>query len=151
MRLNIVFTTYLASRLPCHPLYLDWSREHVIPQSLMRSPGPRNIIPLPKPLNQARGNRPYTDDFKDGYVTYSCSNCPHPGYCAGSAIISPSGINPPNAFKGLVARSVIEMAFKYPHLMQDINDNVLNIDTAIKWDRMYPMTEQEKDWIRSLT
>lgn len=151
MRLNIVFTTYLASRLPCHPLYLDWSREHVIPKSIMKSPGPRNIIPLPKLLNTARGNRPYTDEWKDGYIVHSCSNCPNPGVCAGSSLVSPAGVNPPNVLKGIIARSVLASVHDRPQTIKIINDKVLNVDTAIKWDRQFPMNQQEKDWIDSLT
>lgn len=154
MRLNFALTTYLASRLPCHHLYYDWSREHVIPKSL-RLPRnitehPRNIIPMPKLLNNKRGNRPYTAEFKDGYVAYACTNCPAPHFCSGASVISPAGVHPPNAFKGLIARSVLYSAFEHPSMARQIGEQVLDLDTAIKWDRIFPESEAEADWIRSL-
>jgi len=155
MRLSIlssVWTAYLASRLPCHPTYLTWSREHVIPKSVIPSLAndPRNIIPMPMVTNNARGNRPYTDDWENGSLVYACSNCPHPGFCAGAAVMTPSGLHPPNAFKGPIARSVLYSVGEHPKLSELINDRVLNIDTAIKWDSHFPMTKEEKDWLDSL-
>lgn len=147
-----LLTLYLASRLPCHGLYYDWTREHVIPKSL-RLPvveDPRNIVPLPAKLNHARASKPYSEDFMDGYLVYACSNCPAPHFCSGAAIVTPNGINPPNAFKGVIGRSVLHSAFKYPRYAETIDENVLKLDTAIKWDRLYPMTPEEEEWIRSL-
>lgn len=149
--LSSVWTSYLASNLPCHPLYVDWTREHVIPKSVLPiSHNPRNIIPLPKQLNHARGNRPYTQESKDGYVTYACTKCVQPGFCRGSALVTPEGVNPPDTFKGPIARSVLYSAFRYPQFAEEINDKVLNLDTAIEWDSHFPMTEAERKWIENL-
>lgn len=152
MRLSILWTAYLSSRLPCHPSHLTWTREHVIPKSVI--PGiagdPRNIIPLPREINNARGVLPYTDDFENGVIVRSCHQCPNPGHCIGSAVITPSGVNPPSAFKGPIARSVLYSVAQHPKLTEFIHENILDIDTAIKWDSRYPMSRAEKQWIDSL-
>lgn len=149
-----MFTSYLASQVPCHPLYYDWSREHVIPKSLKLprnvTEHPRNIIPMPLLLNNKRGNRPYTAEFKDGYVAYACTNCPAPHFCSGASVISPSGVHPPTVYKGVIARSVLHSAFNHPTFAKQIGDKVLDLNIAIKWDRMFPESEAEHDWIRSL-
>ena len=157
MRVSIfssAFTGYLASRVPCPLQCYTWSREHVIPKSL-RLPrnvteDPRNIIPMPTRLNNARGSKPFTSAFKDGYVAYACENCPMPHYCGGASVVSPEGVLPPNAYKGVIARSVMYSAFKNPSLAKRIDEEVLDLNTAIKWDRMFPMSESEAEWIRSL-
>jgi endonuclease I len=105
---------------------------------------------MPKRINNARGSRPYTAAFKDGYAVYACDKCPMPGYCQGAAMISPEGVHPPNHYKGVIARSVLFSAFENPTHARQIDQQVLSIDTAIKWDRMFPMSEAEADWIRSL-
>lgn len=148
MRLPPLWTAALAARLPCHPLYLDWTREHVVPKSIVKLNDFRNIVPLPRKLNQARGNRPYTNDYEDGYFVYACENCPNPGFCQGVMVMSPSGAHPPNAFKGPIARSVLHTAFKYPSMAKTVHESVLDINTAIEWDRKFPATEDELDWIR---
>jgi endonuclease I len=157
MRFSIfssALTGYLASRVPCPLQCYTWSREHVIPKSL-RLPRnvtehPRNIIPMPAKLNNARGSRPFTSAFKDGYVVYACDKCPMPGYCGGASVVSPDGVHPPNAYKGVIARSVLHSAFEHPAFAREIDKKVLELNTAIKWDRMFPMSEAEAEWIRSL-
>lgn len=157
MRLSIftaAWTGYLASKLPCHPTYLTWSREHVIPKSIIAdrrvTEDPQNIIPLPTTLNNARANLPYTNDSADGYPVYSCAKCVYLGACHGAGMKTPLGFVPPNAFKGPIARSALTIAFKYPIHAHTINDKVLNLETAIQWDRQFPMSKEESDWIRSL-
>jgi endonuclease I len=157
MRVSIfssALTGYLAGHLPCHPLYLTWTREHVIPKSIINSKqiteDPRNIIPMPQNLNQARGNRPYTSEWKDGYLAYSCTTCPHPGFCRASMVVSPKGAHPPDIFKGVIARSVLYSIGQYPKFAPIINDQVLDMETAIKWDSHFPMSKAEKTWLDSL-
>lgn len=149
-----VFTGYLASKLPCHPHYLTWSREHVFPKSIIPNRNvtedPRNIIPMPNNINHARSNYPYTEMWKGGYLRYSCSNCPHPGFCRASMIISPDGAHPPDVFKGPIARSVLYSVGKHPKLSEVIDSKVLDLNTAIQWDRNFPMSSAEKKWIDSL-
>lgn len=139
------FAAYLASKLPCHPSYVTWSREHVIPKSILPrniTSDPRNILPLPKHLNNARSNLPYTNEWKDGYLV-RCSNCPNPGFCSGSMIINPSGANPPDAWKGPIARSVLYSVARYPHISDTVNDKVLNLKIALEWDKKFPLSNAE--------
>ena len=148
------FTSYLAGRIPCQPLYYQWSREHVIPKSILPNKviteNPHNIIPMPRELNTARSNRPYTIQWRDGYMKYACEKCPHPGYCRGSIVISPDGVHPPDYLKGPIARSVLYSVDTYPKYAPLINQKVLSIDTAIRWDHLYPMSKEEKQWLDSL-
>ena len=152
--LSSLWTGYLASNIPCHPDHLTWSREHVIPKSFPLNKevteSPHNIIPMPKLLNNARGTRQYTNEWRDGYTIYACSKCPHPGFCCAAALASPSGIYPPDVFKGPIARSVLHSVKTSPKLAEVIDKQVLDLDTAIKWDSGFPMTKAEKEWIDSL-
>jgi len=154
MRFLPLWTGYLVSQVPCHPLHLTWSREHVIPKCLTPNKNitedPRNIIPLPRAINNARGHSRYTDKWDGGQVVHACPTCPTPGFCRGSAIITPNGIVPPDTFKGPIARSVLYSIGAHPKFAPTINDQVLDLETAIKWDSVFPMTRAEKDWIDSL-
>lgn len=158
MRVSVfyrAFTGYLANRIPCQPLYYQWSKEHVIPKSILPNrvvtENPHNIIPMPRDLNTARSNKRYTVEWKDGYKKYACQNCPHPGYCRGSMVISPEGVHPPDYLKGPIARSVLYSVDTYPKYASLINDKVLSIDTAIRWDYIYPMSKEEREWLDSLS
>lgn len=149
MKTFALWTSYLALRLPCPLLTSTFSTEHVLPKS--RFPrvvveDPQNLIPLPKALNNARGNRPYTSKHGDGYLVYACKSCPFPGWCAGAAVVSEEGVLPPDPFKGPIARSVLEAIAKYPHLSERISNDVLDYDTAIEWDRRFPMSVQEHSY-----
>jgi endonuclease I len=151
MRFLPLFTSYLASRLPCPHHSIVWSKEHVIPKSIITNKRvtehPRNILPMPRSINNARGNRPYTADWKDGYAKYSCPSCPYPGFCRGAMLISPEGAHPPDLWKGPIARSVLFSVNKHPSLTRKINDKVLNLDTALKWDHLFPMSKEEYLWL----
>jgi endonuclease I len=107
---------------------------------------PTNIIPFPTRLNNARGNKKYTNKWEDGYLVYTCSQCPHPGFCAGAAVISPNGFMPPDVFKGPVARSVLKSIEEYPKFADKISNEVLDYDLAIEWDRRYPLTKEEHSY-----
>lgn len=153
MKLSPLWTSYLALKLPCPPAAYKFSREHVLPKSLFPkavAEDPRNIIPLPVALNQARGVLPYTAQFKDGRFHYTCAKCPHPGFCRGAMVVSEEGAHPPDVFKGIIARSVLYSAWEYPSLVEAIDSNVLDLDTAIEWDSKFPMTEAESEWLLSL-
>jgi endonuclease I len=104
---------------------------------------PDNIIPFPRRLNNARGNRKYIDKINDGYLVYSCDSCPNPGFCSGAGFISASGFVPPESLKGPVARSVLKGIMKHPKFTEKISDEVLDYDLAIQWDRQYPMSTAE--------
>lgn len=141
-----LFTNYLALRLPCPMSSYTWSREHIVPRSLFPrvvTENPDNIIPMPTKLNNARGNRKYTNRWEDGYMVYACKSCPYPGFCAGAGVISPEGFMPPDNLKGPIARSVLKSIEKFPKLAAKINNEVLDYDTAIQWDRQFPMTAVE--------
>lgn len=147
------WTSYLASRIPCPLPSYTFTREHVLPKS--RFPrvvveDPRNIIPMPKTLNHARGNGPYTAESLDGCMVYACKSCPVPGYCRGSGVLSPEGFNPPDVLKGPVARSVLYSVAKHPHFADKIDKEVLSINTAIDWDSKFPMSTAEWFHIESL-
>ena len=147
------WTSYLASRLPCPLPAYTFSKEHVLPKSLFPRvvvEDPRNIIPMPTKLNNARSNFPYSADWRDGHVVYACKSCPLPGYCRGAMIQNPTGFNPPDALKGPVARSVLYSVGKYPRFAQKIDKEVLRIDTAIDWDSRFPMSKAERMYIESL-
>ena len=154
MRLSPIWITYLASQVPCPPLSLTWTREHVIPKALTPNRNitedPRNIIPLPKSINNARGHKRYTDKWENGYIVHACPDCPTPGFCRGSATLSTDGVTPPDVFKGPIARSVLYSVGAHPKFAQTINDKVLDLETAIEWDRKFPMTMAEKEWFDSL-
>lgn len=141
-----VWTSFLASRLPCPLNCLSWSKEHVAPKSLFPPVivnHKDNIIPFPVRLNNARGNRPYTNTINGGYLAYSCAGCPNPGFCRGAAIITKDGVVPPDVFKGPVARSVLKNIENFPKFAEKINEEVLDYDLAIEWDRRYPITTAE--------
>jgi endonuclease I len=152
MRTNLLsaFTTYLASRIPCNPNFYTWTREHVIPKSIIRNrhvtEDPQNIIPMPKELNQARGNRPYTPKWRDGFLKYACSNCPHPGFCRAAMVVSPDGVHPPDILKGPIARSVLHSIETYPQHAETINAKVLNVEVALKWNSSFPASKAELDF-----
>ena len=144
-----VWTSFLASKLPCPLSSLSWSKEHCVPKSLFPrvvTENPDNIIPLPTKINNARGNRPYTNRIDNGYLVYSCNSCPHPGFCPGAAIISERGIVPPDALKGPIARSVLKSIDKYPKFAEKIDREVLDLNIAIDWDRRFPMTTAERNY-----
>ena len=157
MRVSIfssAFTGYLASKLPCHPYYVTWTREHVIPKSIIGNrqitEDPRNILPFPKQLNHARSNLSYTSQWKDGRTFQACTKCPNPDFCRGTMNVGKAGVHPPDVFKGPIARSVLYSVGKYPRLANTIADQVLDLDTAILWDSYYPMSPAERDWLDSL-
>lgn len=148
-----VWTSYLASRLPCPIPAYTFTREHVLPKSLFPRvvvEDPRNIVPMPQKLNHARGNAPYTADFRDGYMVYGCQSCPMPGYCRGCGVQNPDGFNPPDVLKGPIARSVLHAVGKYPRFAHKIDKEVLRIDTAIDWDSKFPMSKAERCYVDSL-
>jgi endonuclease I len=107
---------------------------------------PNNIIPLPTKINNARGNRPYTNKIEGGYLVYTCKSCPYPGFCQGAAVMSEKGMVPPNQFKGAIARSVLKGVDKFPAFAEKIQNEVLDLDIAIEWDRRFPMTTEEHDY-----
>lgn len=152
--LSSAFTSYLASRIPCNPLHYTWTREHVIPKSIISNrrvtEDPRNIIPMPRKLNNARSNRPYSTNWKDGYLVYGCDNCPLPGFCRASMVLSPQGAHPPDFLKGPIARSVLYSIGRYPQYAKDITTKVLTYDTAVMWNMTYPMSKAERQWVEDL-
>lgn len=146
MRFPILWTTYLASTLPCPPPSYTFTREHVLPKSLF----PRvvtsnhdNIIPLPSSLNNARGNRKYTNRIDGGYLAYACKSCPTAGFCSGAMVITEEGVVPPDVFKGPIARSVLRSVDKYPQFAKDIDRLVLDLETATEWNRRFPIRLEE--------
>jgi endonuclease I len=156
MKANVfysVWTSYLASRLPCPLPAYTFTKEHVLPKSLFPRvvvDDPRNIIPMPKALNNGRSNFPYTAEWQDGSTVYACGSCPMPGYCRGGGVLSTGGFHPPDVLKGPVARSVLYSVGKHPRFASKIDKEVLRIDTAIEWDSKFPMSNAERLYVNSL-
>ena len=149
MKFPVIWTTYLASRLPCPPSAYSFTREHVLPKSLF----PRvvtektdNIIPLPSSLNSARGNRKYTNKIYDGYCVYTCKHCPSPGFCPGAMVVTNEGVVPPDVFKGPIARSVLKSIDKFPQFANDIDRIVLDLDVAAEWNQRFPIRLEEASY-----
>lgn len=142
--LSSVWTAYVASNFPCHPNYLTWSKDQIVPGD------PHSAVPMPTRLINARGNQPFTDKWEEGQTLYACSRCPHPGFCKGSALKTSEGINPPDILKGPIARSVLRAIGTNPRQARDIDKMILDLDVAIKWDSKYPMTKAEKEWVDTL-
>ena len=146
LHISSAFTSWLASRLPCPPPAYSFTKEHVVPKSLFPPVVTQkyyNIIPMPAKLNHARGNRPYTAQWSEGFMVYSCSACPTPGFCRGSAVLSSKGVHPPDVYKGIIARSVLRTLFEFPGLRDKLNNEVLDLNTAIEWDSKFPMSPEE--------
>jgi endonuclease I len=144
-----VWTSFLASKLPCPMNSYTWSKEHCLPKSLFPPVvvnRKHNIIPLPTKINNSRGNRKYTGKWEDGHLVYACKQCPHPGFCAGAGVMSPSGFMPPEVFKGPVARSVLKSIESFPKMAEKISEEVLDYGTAIEWDRRYPESLAERHY-----
>jgi endonuclease I len=102
-----------------------------------------NIIPLPSSLNNARGNRKYTNRIDGGYLAYACKSCPTAGFCSGAMVITEEGVVPPDVFKGPIARSVLRSVDKYPQFAKDIDRLVLDLETATEWNRRFPIRLEE--------
>ena len=144
-----VWTSFLATRLPCPPQSYTWSREHVLPKSLFPpavTNTKHNIIPLPTMINQSRGNKAYHRQWEDGRMVYTCKSCPTPGFCQGAAVITSKGMLPPPPFRGPIARSVLKSIELFPKFAEKIDTEVLDYETAILWDRLYPMEPAEHDY-----
>jgi endonuclease I len=62
-------------------------------------------------------------------------------------LISPKGAHPPDLWKGPIARSVLFSVNKHPSLTREINNKVLSLDTALKWDSLFPMSKEEHLWL----
>lgn len=80
-------------------------------------------------------------------MVYTCKSCPTPGFCRGSSVLTVDGMNPPDVFKGPIARSVLYSIDRYPRFARKLNEDVLNLDLATTWDRDHPITKPEQAWL----
>jgi len=147
------------------PMYCPKSKlnvEHVIPKSLLKGShianDPRNLIALPSHLNSARSNYRYAElNPKDDLLRYAggCASCNKSCRFAGKLAISHTKfdtiVEPPPTARGMIARSALMMAQKYPALQPLIHYRVLNTFTAVKWNLLYPPTDLEQDWYDALS
>ena len=132
-------------KLPCRP---QWSREHVVPKSVLRdnriANDPANIIPLPRRLNNARSNYKYIDidDARTGKQTpiFACGNC-HNVSCPGVGYLAKSKEGPrfvpPQAFKRAIAQAALDMAQRHPQHKTTIHTRVLDLDLAAEWSKSW--------------
>jgi hypothetical protein len=112
-----------------------WTKEHILPKSKFPIRDQENIIPLPRRINNQRQTKKYTEGT-DGYVVATCQGCQKIGWCTGHAIIGKDFCNPPQVFKPLIGKTVLRMANKYPEYKNQIFEEVLDRDLAIKWAHM---------------
>jgi endonuclease I len=102
------------------------SIEHVVPKFYLKHVKDQrikndihNLILIPKIMNNQRGIKKYGDDEKETYV-------------------------PDNKYKGMIARSAAYMSNQYPTLKTIIWEKVIDKETAMLWNKMYPPKYEEK-------
>lgn len=137
---------------PC--AHIQWTCEHVVPKSIIREHNdPHNLILLPGTLNHARSNYPYTNGVGNGTLLKPVHACPQKvcscKHLHGSLVVAGSGQRlfvPPDAFKGLIGRSVLKMKDLYPHHADLIHRRVLDLGVASVWDLSFPPSIGEENW-----
>ena len=138
---------------------VKWSCEHVVPKSIMRHEGVNdmhNLVLLPMQINSVRSSWKYSDDddlMGNGTVRFvpSCGQCSGckcdmvgklwKGHRNGSSVFIPPGI-----WRGSLARAVMTMSAKYPSYSDVIYEKVMDPKTALRWNRLYPPTEDHLRW-----
>jgi endonuclease I len=61
-------------------------------------------------------------------------------------LVSKKFFIPPDFWKGMISRSVLTMAQKYPHHRSLIHEKVLDLQIASLWNQTFPITKEEKNW-----
>jgi hypothetical protein len=130
-------------KLPCHP---QWSREHVVPKSVLKdnriANDPANIIGLPRRLNNARSNYKYIDIDSNAWSwshrkpIFACGNCQNVS-CPGVGYLTKEGDTPrfvpPQVFRRAIAQAALDMAERHPQHKTTIHARVLDLDLATEW------------------
>ena len=115
--------------------------EHVVPQSFIRNtpkdiPLKRdlhNLLWIPMWMNSHRSNFRYTDMENKGKVIYTARKCTKRRL-----------FEPPDIYKGPIARCGLYFAFTYPKYEDIVFQRVITEETASKWHFSFPPTEAEK-------
>lgn len=137
---------------PC--AHIQWTCEHVVPKSIISEHNdPHNLIMLPSTLNHARSNYPYTDRVGAGTpLVKPVSACPQKicacGHLHGKLLVDGKKrlFVPPDAYKGMIGRSVLKMKDLYPHHADLIHRRVLDLGLASVWDVSFPPSIGEENW-----
>lgn len=155
--LHLYWQPVYANLLPCANVI--WTVEHVVPKSIIANrtvtEDLHNLILLPKTVNQARSNYAYAQVENGGTVrkvksVSCCAAC-----CCGVAVASGQvtfGSNgkrqfdPPDLFKGIVARTILKMIERHPSYRQTIIRRCLPYKTARQWNQTFSETANEKEW-----
>lgn len=138
-----------APEFPCR--HIIWTCEHVVPKSLISEHNDLyNLILLPDRLNNIRSNYPYIDEHLHLHwktippcPQQNCS-CHH----LQGKLVSKNLFIPPDAFKGMIGRSVLRMTDRHPHHQELVHTRVLDLGVASLWNQSFPPSEQEKAWHR---
>ena len=138
-----IYYMCLAGNSACRP---QWSREHVVPKSVLKdnriANDPANIIALPRRLNNARSNYKYIDDGGDhartGKPIFACGGCQNVS-CPGVGYLTREDgrprFVPPHAFKRAIAQAALDMARRHPQHKTTIHTRVLDLDLAAEWSK----------------
>jgi hypothetical protein len=125
-------------------LRVQWSREHVVPKSVLKNPrianDPINIIALPRRLNNARSNYKYIaadiNHPQGGTPIFPCSDCRNVSCAWVGYLTYKNGLPrfvPPDDFKRPIAQAALGMAERYPQYKTTIHTRVLDLDLATEW------------------
>lgn len=103
------------------------SIEHVVPKFYLKNMKDQrikndmhNLILIPKTMNNQRGIKKYGgEDEKETYV-------------------------PDKKYRGMIARSAAYMSTQYPMLKNMIWEKVIDKETALLWNKMYPPKYEEQ-------
>lgn len=155
MHLHQFWGKYLDEKSQC-PTQIQWTCEHVIPQSFIKNKHIANDLPnlilLPAFINNARSNFKYGQQLQNVTKKIACQNCTK--QCANISYISKdknqTHFTPPAMYKGIIARAVLQMIFKYPHTVSLVNCSVLDIHTAYNWHIQHPPHKLEQKWIEHM-
>lgn len=55
--------------------------------------------------------------------------------------VSRNGFVPPDAWKGVLAKAVMDMIRRYPHYQKVIDTKVMDLSVARKWSKLYDVYE----------
>lgn len=133
---------------------IEWTCEHIVPKSVIPKSSIHNnlhnLILLPKLLNNARSNYCYTNDQEKIIKKVSgCHGCKGTDcHIKGLLVTSTKepSFNPPELWRGELARAVLYMTAKYPTYSQVIESKVLSRRTAYKWLLTYPPDWRHIEW-----
>lgn len=150
------WSTRYRNLVPCENKYgIKWTCEHVVPRSLVREHDDmHNLILFPARMNHLRANKKYSElpfDLVGQPLRMSRIPSCHPCQCSQNRCKA-CGWNhndffvPPDYWKGVIARSTMYMAQKYPRYQQLIHNRVLDVGTATLWDMHFPPTKSQKQW-----